>query len=339
MKIRNQIWTGFLAAAAMLLFILDTKTALTGAKEGMTLCIYTVIPSLFPFIFLSMLINSSLIGKSLTVLRPLGKLCGIPAGCESLMVLGLLGGYPVGAQSISQAYERGQIDKQNAERMLGFCNNAGPAFLFGMTHILFSSPYVPWALWLIHITSAILTGCFLSGKTDSACRVSDTSDVSVTRTLERSLKTMANICGWVILFRVILSVLQRWILWLFPTELQIAVYGLTELSNGFVELYKIDSEGLRFIFAACFLSLGGLCVTMQTMSVIKGLSLKIYLKGKLLQFLFSILLAGLVQHFLFSGDAHLNISVILLGLLFCGCCSLLIYANKKSSGNRVINVV
>ena len=49
MKSRNQLWTGLTGAAGMLVLILDAKTALAGAKEGIQLCLYTVIPSLFPF--------------------------------------------------------------------------------------------------------------------------------------------------------------------------------------------------------------------------------------------------------------------------------------------------
>ena len=37
------------AALGMLVLILDSKTALAGAREGIDLCIRTVIPSLFPF--------------------------------------------------------------------------------------------------------------------------------------------------------------------------------------------------------------------------------------------------------------------------------------------------
>ena len=48
--------TGFAAGAAMLMLILDGRTALTGAAEGIDLCIRTVIPALFPFFVLSPLL-------------------------------------------------------------------------------------------------------------------------------------------------------------------------------------------------------------------------------------------------------------------------------------------
>ena len=81
----------------MLALILDGRTAIDGARQGIELCLRTVIPSLFPFFVLSILLTSSLLGSSLAVLRPLGRLFGMPDGAESLLIPAFLGGYPVAA--------------------------------------------------------------------------------------------------------------------------------------------------------------------------------------------------------------------------------------------------
>ena len=47
MKQRDR--TSILAALGMIVLILDAKTALSGAREGIDLCMRTVIPALFPF--------------------------------------------------------------------------------------------------------------------------------------------------------------------------------------------------------------------------------------------------------------------------------------------------
>ena len=78
----------------MLALILDGRTAIDGARQGIELCLRTVIPSLFPFFVLSILLTSSLLGGSLAVLRPLGRLFGMPDGAESLLIPAFLGGYP-----------------------------------------------------------------------------------------------------------------------------------------------------------------------------------------------------------------------------------------------------
>ena len=147
----------------MLILILDGKTALAGGAEGIELCLKTVIPSLFPFFVLSILLTSSLSGVTLPVLRPLGRLCGMPEGTEALLISGFLGGYPVGAQSVAAVYRSGQLPRREAERLLAFCSNAGPAFLFGMASSLFPRQWMAWALWGIHIAGAVFAAVLLPG--------------------------------------------------------------------------------------------------------------------------------------------------------------------------------
>ena len=287
-----------LTAIGLLVLILDTKTALSGASEGLSLCIQTVIPSLLPFFVLSILLTSMLIGSRVSFLGPLGRICGLPQGAESLILIGMLGGYPSGAQTVAQAYRDGAITRQDAQRMLPFCNLAGPAFLFGITGTHFSSTYAPWLLWGIHLISALFVAGVMSVKTDACAILRRAKPLTLIEALQKSLRIMASVCGWIILFRIIISFLERWFLWLLPPAAQVAITGLLELSNGCCTLSQISCEGLRYIIASGLLAFGGICITMQTASVTQGLSLKPYIFGKLLQLVLSVLLASLLQNFL-----------------------------------------
>ena len=265
MKDRRQIITGIMAAVGFLLLILDGQTAFQGALDGIELCIRTVIPSLFPFFIISMLLTSSLAGMNSNLLRPLGKILRIPSGSEGIFLIGLLSGYPTGAQSIATAHKNGQLSTRDAHRMMGFCSNAGPAFLFGMIGPIFSSPIIPWILWVIHIVSAFLTGIILPGRSSDSVSVSHTQKFRIQTALERSVHTMAHVCGWIILFRVILSFLSRWLFFMLPNAVQIIISGGLELSNGCVLLKNIRDEGLRFLICSGFLGFGGLCKAEQEM--------------------------------------------------------------------------
>ena len=291
---------GTCSAICMFAFILDGKTAIYGAQEGITLCLQSVIPALFPFLILSNILCQSIMGNEFTILRPLGRLAGIPQGAESLMLLGFLGGYPVGAQNIHYAVNTGAIDRKTAQRMLGFCNNAGPAFIFGMAAGLFSSPYASWALWLTHMISAILVAIVLPNRMETVCTIPKTTNDSVLTIFQNSIRIMGNICGWVVIFRIIIAFFKRWFLWLLPMEMQVFISGLLELTNGIFLLTSIPVEGLRFVMCAAMLSLGGLCVAMQTIFVTGSLGCGYYFPGKLLQGVFSFILALLLQPLLFK---------------------------------------
>ncbi len=287
---RRQILIGAAAFLGMLILILDGKTALEGARIGIGLCLKTAIPSLFPFFVLSTLLTSALSGTSLGLLRPVQNVCGLGSGTESILISSFLGGYPVGAQSVAAAWYSGKISKQEAERMLSFCNNAGPSFLFGMVASMFPETWAAWSLWGIHILSALMTARCIPGHGESITPQKSDA-VSPSQALNASLRVMAVVCGWVVLFRVLIAFLKRWVLWMFPIEIQTALTGLLELSNGCCELILISDLRLRYLICSGMLAFGGLCVTMQTAAVTNGLSLGYYFRGKLLQTAFSLILS------------------------------------------------
>ena len=325
----KRLWTGSVAAFGLIILILDSKTALYGAGEGIRLCIQAVIPSLFPFFVLSVLLTGALTGVSIPFLRPIGKLCGLPAGCESLLIPGFLGGYPAGAQCIDQAYRAGQLQRRDAWRLLGFCSNAGPAYLFGIVAGRFPHMRCAWLLWGIHILAAVLVGVILPDRSDSNAVIHPGKPLSIPDAVYRSIRIMAGVCAWVILFRTVIAFLERWFLWLLPDPVQVVITGLLELSNGCCELGRIAHPGLRFIIASGLLASGGLCVFMQTVSVTKGSGLGLYLPGKALQTLISVELSFLAQIFFLPANECYQIPlyfhVLLITFLI-----ILLYSLKKS---------
>ena len=294
MKQQKERYILFLFAIIMILVIFDSKASLESAREGVSQCMATILPALFPFFFLSSIINNRLSGYHLSVLDPIAKLCGIPKGAESILLLGILGGYPIGAQVISQTYHAGTISKMSAKRMLGFCNNAGPAFIFGMLSGCFSSPAIPWLIWGIHVTAALLTGILLPLKMQESCILHNRKPLLITEALESSIRAIAKVCGWVILFKVFLNFFNRWFLWLLPLEINVFISGVIELANGCIQLNSIPNEYIRFILCNCLLSFGGLCVGMQTMGTTSELGTGMYFPGKILQTLLSFLLSAAV---------------------------------------------
>ena len=323
---------GIFSAVGLFILILDSKTTIEGCQDGIQLCLKTIIPALFPFFVISSVVCESLQGEKIAVLRPLGKLCKVPSGAESLLLLGFLGGYPVGAKNIVIAVQSGGLDKEDARRMLGFCNNAGPAFIFGMTGSLFESRYIPWVLWLIHILTALVVGSILPGNQKSTCKLIKTTDINIAEEIIASVRAMANVCGWVIVFRIILTFLQKWFFFLLPPEICAWISGLTELSNGIILLQMVRNAGLRFILCAGLLGFGGLCVAMQTVSITGRLGAGFYFPGKIAQCCLSIIIAYLLQFLLFKRSSVSTIPVHWLLLPLAGI-AISLYAIPRRKNN------
>lgn len=331
MERRKHIWTGLLYSLLMLLLILDAKTAVAGASEGVLLCIRTVIPSLFPFFIFGILICTSLSGVELKLLQPLCRLCRIPKGAGSLLVLGFLGGYPIGAQSVYSVYQSGGLGRNDARRLLGFCSNAGPAFIFGMTSSLFTSAGASWLLWAVHMASAIISAVLLPGSARNQVLQRSTSNITVMDAVEKSIRAIGRVCAWVVVFRVIISILSRWILWIFPTDIQVIIAGILELTNGCTGLYSIPQQGMRFVLCSGFLGFGGVCVMLQTLSVTGDLGIRTYLIGKIFQLLISIMLSYIVQAFLFHGTERIPLNTIPIAALVFITGIFAVFLRKNSS--------
>ena len=291
MKKKGQTISIIALFAAILILIFDSKTAILGAREGLTLCSYTVIPSLFPFLVLSILLTDVLSGSSLRLFKPIGKLCKMPEGSESLILIGLLGGYPVGAKSIFDSWKRGKISKNDALRCLGFCNNAGPAFIFGMCGSVFSNHLAVLHLWLIQITSALFVGAILPKAKSNEIHKTDSTKISLAAAMSKAISAMLNVCGWVTFFRIVIVFAQRWFLWLLPAGWNVVLTGICELANGCTYLAEMESEGLKLVLCTLFLSFGGLCVSLQTASVVGELGTGMYFPGKVIQCVISCFMA------------------------------------------------
>ena len=292
---QKDLWAGIFSAFGIFLLILDGQTALEGAREGLLLCLRTVIPGLLPFFLLSNLLTGSLMGKESRGLSFLEQLTGIPKGAGSLLIPAFLGGYPMGAQCTARACEKGQLDRKNAERMLFFCNNAGPAFLFGVLGPMFTERWMVFSLWGIHICTALWISSWIPPVPGSAA-VKETGNTDPSQAMAASLKAMALVCGWVICFRVFTKTGQKWLLWRLSRPWQVLLMGFTELTGGCCMLEEIQSQFLRFLLASGLLGFGGLCAAMQTGACIGSLSLRPYLKGKCAQALLSVMFSCLLYH-------------------------------------------
>lgn len=324
------------AALTMLILILDAKTALSGAVEGVQLCVQVVIPSLLPLFFLSIFLTDALSSISTGLLTPLGRFCRIPGNTPALLVLGLLGGYPTGAKSVAEAYRAGHLSKEDGKRLLGFCSNAGPAFVFAMGATQFQDPRIPMVLWLIHILSALITGRILpSFNSKITALPPKNSSISPTAAMGKTLRTLGFVCGWVILFRVLLTFMDRWFLWYIPEELRTAIHIFLELANGCAELNRITNEGLRMMLFSAGLGFGGICVLMQTVSVTGSLGLGMYLPGKLIQCVLSLLLTWLWQRMTFS-DPVKNVVIIPLAAVILAVAMVFLYKSEKRGRNSAL---
>lgn len=306
----KRIRDGLLGAA--LLFAAAALTAapgeaIAGAKNGLTLCFNVIIPSLFPFFVLSSLVVdlglAAYLGRAMErLMRPLFRVSG---SCAAAVALGFIGGYPVGARTALQLYQQGLCSKTEAERLLAFCNNSGPAFILGVVGAgVFGDSRIGLLLYLTHALASFLVGLlfrFHGGREQrsGAPRHSKpietvTVPAAFTGAVTQSLQSTLNICAFVVFFAVVLQLLSAYgvlaaladalsLLGFQPEWARRLAAGLLELSSGVSSLSGGSGLAGRVSMAAFMLGWAGISVHCQVLSFLidSGLSARTYLAGKL----------------------------------------------------------
>ena len=243
---------------AMVFLILDSRCAADSARDALFLCGKTLIPSLFPLFVLG-----GMLVPALAQIRipGLSRILGFP---EGYFLLGLLGGYPLGAACIARAAERGDLRAEDAERLTGLCSLCGPGFLFGVVGTLLS-PGAAAVVFALQLEAALLTAALWPGATTTRIQA-QAEAVSLSDTLNKATQSILTVCGWVTLAAVAAGFLRRWVLALLPEGIAVVLTGLMELTNGILAAGNLGKDA-RFLLCALFASFGGISVLLQIRGV------------------------------------------------------------------------
>ena len=288
---------------AALLFFPDVSA--TAAREGVTLCLQTVLPSLFPFFVLSSLLVQSDVPRLLSramagVMYPL---FGVSGAGASALILGLLGGYPVGARTVAELYGRGEIGQEESEHLLAFCNNSGPGFFLGVCGTaVFSSARAGMYLYLIHVGAALVTGVLLRRDLGLPRRKAvsrQRAPFDLAAAVQGSFAAVGSVSAFVIFFMVLLRLLSLVpALAALPPLPRAALFGFVEMTNG---VNALPATRAGFVLCAAIMNWGGLSVQAQTCAMLAGsaLSARRCVIGKAVQALAGVPLALLAAQRLF----------------------------------------
>ena len=306
------------ALCAMVCLVLAPSAAIESARYALSLCAELIVPSLLPFFAASALLIRLGAPQELgRLLAPLArKLWGVSGAGASAFLAGICGGYPLGAQTVAELYGAKQISREEAERLLRFCNNSGPSFLIGVIGSgLFSSRSAGLLLYGVHILAAILTGALFRRRTAPCSSPRPVQCPGIAEALVASVRqatsSALSVCGFVVCFCVLSGLLDALGLWdaaaallsrssLVPApDARALLIGLTELSSGIGALRGLPPTAGRFVLCAFLCGWGGLSVHLQTMAVLAETDMdgRSHLAGRFFSAILSALLAAAALRF------------------------------------------
>ena len=283
-----------LSLALFAAFLLCPAACADGVREGLSLAGTQALPALFPFFVISgLLVRCNTDRLAPLLAKPLARLYGLPPEAAPALILGLIGGYPVGAATACALLSEGALSREAAERVNRFCNCASPGFCIGLVGLgVFGSARTGAVLYGIHIVSALLVGLFFERTPLSAVprRIHNRSRTSFHSIFCASVQQAASTALTVTAFLTMFSILLRL---LSPVCARLpngnVLDGMIELTNGLDELALLPlPRRTRLTLASFLLGFGGLAVQFQVRALaeahdlpVRGLSAAKLLHGTL----------------------------------------------------------
>lgn len=126
-----------IAACAVLIFfagviILFPDRYLAVCFDGLCLWAESVLPSLFPFMIITLLLIK--MGAAQVVAKPFGRLSRklkLPNVGVPLFLMSVFSGYPAGSRILYEYCQQGLIDKSEAKKLAPLLSTCGPLFALG----------------------------------------------------------------------------------------------------------------------------------------------------------------------------------------------------------------
>lgn len=309
-KLKDKL-TAAAVGAAMIALCFSSGAVMESARAALAVCSGTILPSLFPFFVLSILLSRLGIPQKLgRRMAPLaGRLFGVSGAGITALPVGLLGGYPMGAACVSELLERGEIDAREAEQLLLFTNNSGPAFLIGAVGAgAFGSAKAGFLLYAAHAAAALLTGLLFRGKGGGARpaqpKPGEPFAAAFPAAVRQAVSAVLTVCGFVVCFSVLLGLLESWglfsLLGIQTQAQRAALCGFFEIGSAVGALRGLSPSPAHLALAAGLLGWGGLSVHCQTAALFcdSAISLRRHTLGRVCSAIFSALTAWALAHFL-----------------------------------------
>ncbi len=283
------------------------------AEKNLMLFATSVLPSLFPFYFFSLMLTKIGGAKLLSKIakKPVQLLFNTPKESAYIFFLSVLSGYPVGASTTYEFFKAGIINQDEAKSICAFASTSGPIFILGTVgSAIFDNYAIGLIVFFSHYIGAILNGIIfrlrkkhLSGVgTKTINTPKNDVDSLVANSMASATTSMLMVGGYIVIAGMLIDTLTLVGLDAFlidkfgekiATPLLSLVYGLIEMTRGSVACVDVSYSPLAVALTSAIVSFGGMSVTMQNYTYLSkcGVKLSQIILRKIVQSALSFLLA------------------------------------------------
>ena len=308
----------FLLTALLIVLLLSNYT--TTVKRAINLWAISVVPAVFPFVFLTTSINSFSAFKVLSIkLSPISKrLFNVNGIVAYAYFLSLISGYPIGAKLVSDLRLKGLITKEESQRAVAFCSTPSPSFLISTVgRIMLGNAFYGLILLFCSIIASVLVGILFGFYHKKECQRIDlatqplTEKFSLYDNVYNSVITVLIIGGIIALFYLlaevlfslkILSPIINAVCLLTKNESlsKGIVFGLFESTSGLSIITNCKFSSVTLPICAFLTGFGGLSIIAQSICYLKNAKIKTapFVLSKILSAVLSTIICFIICLFL-----------------------------------------
>ncbi len=286
--------------ALLCFFLIFSSTTSDYAKNGIYLCLNTVIPSLFPiFVVNGLLISSKIADRISGFLRlPVSKLFGVSENGVYPAIIGLICGAPSGSVALSSVIDGKSISREEATVIAIASSPMSFSFIYStLGGKMLGSYKLGIILYVVCLLSSIISGRILSVilKPKSSCCLqqaftkNEFCRPSLSKAISDAVTGTLSICGTIIFFSAISGLICS--VPSIPISIKSALTLFLEITSG-AENTTVQMQGIpAFLFLCAGVSWSGLSVICQCISSLgKSISFTQFFCGKCLASLISLII-------------------------------------------------
>lgn len=251
--------------------------------RGLRLCCTAVIPTLFPFMVLSELLvrtgGGELMGRALAA--PMRALFGLSGAGSCAFLLGAVCGFPVGTRAAVMLYDRGLLERSEAERLISFCNYPSSAFMISATGAaLWQNRQLGAAMYASVLAAGVIAG-IISGiparraakkegvvPTDMPHTVRKPQPTALSDSVTAAATSTLNVCAYVAFFSCVVGCISHILARISPSRtVEAAIYSFFELTSGAAASAAVIPSRTGILMCTAAAGWSGLSVALQVFSV------------------------------------------------------------------------
>lgn len=302
-------------------------------KTGINYCINILVPSLFPFMFMAVFTVQSKIfsnpGKIISKIT--NFIFYLPSCTAPVILLSLIGGYPVGARGAKTLFDQKKINSEQLNRMMCFCVGSGPGFTISLVGtLILHSKLMGLVLLVSQIFGAFAIGIFCGVRarkknfpvyTENI--ENDSSNINTAQTIIDSTSAVCasiiEMCTLIIIFTFFISIIENAYSHMplfrynsyfknYEQEILTTAISFLEITTGCIKSANLKYS---FLIIAATLGHGGVCTHMQISAILKNckFNFKKFCFFRFINSIISLACAYIAsEYFEFSSEVFSNLS-------------------------------